>query len=116
MLRCATATFLLLALAGLGACRSDDGAAKKAAQTPAAPAAATSDPGSRYLDPAAPMGGVTVETPPTSGSWTQGGWPDGATSIARPAGTPASTGSPDGTLPPPVTRVPPPPPLPVRRR
>lgn len=56
-------TGLLLALA-LGACSSEEGTATDAAQGPARAAGGTSDPGSRLLDAGAPLGGLTVETPP----------------------------------------------------
>lgn len=86
----------------LGACASGNNPAQSTGDPTATAPAATSDPGSRYLDPSAePIGGLTVETPPVDGAWA-----DGQTSIARPApgSTPAGSmpsgraaaGSPDG--------------------
>lgn len=51
----------------------------------------STDSGSRYLDPAEPIGGITVETPPVDGTWSSG-----QTSIARPVDG-AASGSPDGS-------------------
>ena len=57
---------------------------------PSATAPSTStDAGSRYIDPADPIGAIPVETAPVDGTWT-----GGQTSIARPVGGTAS-GSPD---------------------
>ncbi len=91
----------------------------------AAPApGASSDTGSRYLAPDAPIGAIPVETAPVDGTWT-----GGPTSIARPVpgttqgpgmpGMGPAAGSPDGApsggLPaPPRRQTPPPPPPPLR--
>ncbi len=56
----------LLALT-LGACQTDDAASRSSQSGPATTAAGdTTDPGSRYLDAAGPLGGLTAETPPVS--------------------------------------------------
>jgi len=67
--------FLLAALLTLGltACQGDESIPSGVAA--ARPASTTSDPGSRYLDAAGPVGGLTEETPPT---------------MARPAPRPAT--------------------------
>lgn len=84
---------------------------------------ATSDSGSRWLDPADPIGAIPVETAPDTRTWGDGStWDDGPTSIARPAARPGDdpgwTTLPNqpGSLPaPPVQRTPPPPPPPPLR-
>lgn len=75
----------LLGALALAGCSSNN-PADPTATGPAITAPTTStDPGTRYLDPATqPLGAVTVETPPLDGAWR-----DGQTSIARPVpGTP----------------------------
>ena len=110
-------------LLGLAACASGNNPAQGTGDATATAPVTTTDPGSRYLDPAAePIGGVTVETPPVDGAWA-----DGQTSIARPVpgSTPqgGSLGSPDGApaplpasgaLPAPNRYPTPPPPPPLR--
>ena len=125
MIRGSKALAACLLVVVLAACSSNDAANTQApggaAFAPAPPSSfggPTTDTGSRYLDPTTPLGGIAVETPPTVGSYTSEGWPEGSTSIARPVNPPApsapasmapsSVGSPDG-LPPPQRRVPPPP-------
>ncbi|MDF1699663.1 MAG: hypothetical protein P1V36_00695 [Planctomycetota bacterium] len=78
---------LLLALAG---CSSNNNPAQATGDPNATAPVTSTDPGTRYLDPAEPIGAVTVETPPVDPSWT-----GGPTSIARPVPG-AAGGSPDG--------------------
>lgn len=75
----------------LAACASGNNPADTTGDPNVTAPAPTSDPGTRYLGTDDPIGAIPVETPPVDGTWT-----GGQTSIARPVGGGAASGSPDG--------------------
>jgi hypothetical protein len=50
----------------LGGCSSDEASSSRTARSPARGPDTTTDSGSRFLDAAGPVGGLTVETPPVT--------------------------------------------------